>query len=227
MTPDRILVERVVSQNFDQNAYLVWKQGESRAVAIDPGFDVETLIRLIRSNKLDLAEIWITHGHTDHIIGLGRLHKEFPDAPIVASETEAAVLIDPEKNLSALMGHPFIAPKVDRIVQDGEQFSTAGMHVQVLIIPGHSPGSTVFVVTDQDPAAAFVGDVIFQGSVGRVDLHPVPGQNNGETLVRGIREKLFSLPEATMLFPGHGPATTIIREKQLNPYVGDDASLAF
>ncbi len=223
MTPDRILIERVVSKMFDQNSYLVWKQGESQAVAIDPGFEVETLIRLIRSNELTLAEIWITHGHADHIMGLGKLYKEFPEARIVSSEAESTVLTDPEKNLSAPMGFPVVAPKVHRIVKDGETFETAGMNVRTLIIPGHSPGSTVFVVTNQDPASAFVGDVIFQGSVGRVDLYATPGQNNGEILVKGIREKLFALPEDTMMFPGHGPATTIVREKHLNPYVGDDA----
>ncbi len=223
MTSDRIIIERVVSAMFDQNSYLVWKHGEPQAVAIDPGFEVESLIRLIRSNGLTLAEIWITHGHADHIMGLERLHREFPDARIVIGAAEEELLRDPEKNLSAPMGFPVVAPAAGKIVRGGESFDVAGMHVKTIEIAGHSPGSIVFVVTNQDPASAFVGDVIFQGSVGRVDLHTTHGQKNMEQLVSGIREKLFALPIETMLFPGHGPATTVVREKNENPFVGDHA----
>jgi glyoxylase-like metal-dependent hydrolase (beta-lactamase superfamily II) len=222
MTNERIIIERVVSKMFDQNTYLVWKQGESKAVAIDPGFEVESLIALIRSNRLSLAEIWITHGHADHIMGLDRLHKEFPDAAIVISAAEKPLLTDPEKNLSSPMGFPVVAPEATKIINGGDSFEVAGMHVRTFEISGHSPGSIVFIVTNQEPASAFVGDVIFQGSVGRADLMPSEGQKNMHTLISGIREKLFTLPEDTMLFPGHGPATTIHREKRMNPYVGDE-----
>lgn len=223
MTSDRIIIERVVSKMFDQNSYLVWKHGETQAVAIDPGFEVESLIRLIRSNGLTLEEIWITHGHADHIMGLDRLHREFPEARIVIGAAEEELLRDPEKNLSAPMGFPVVAPAAGKIVHDGDSFEVAGMQVKTFEIAGHSPGSIVFVVTNQDPASAFVGDVIFQGSVGRVDLHAAEGQKNMESLVSGIRDKLFAFPPETMLFPGHGPATTIHREKSVNPYVGDQA----
>ena len=148
MSTDRIITERVVSAMFDQNAYLVWKHGETKAVAIDPGFDVESLISLIHSNQLTLAAIWLTHGHADHIMGLERLKKAFPDAPIVIGVNEAALLTDPELNLSSPMGFPVVAPKADRT-------------------------------------------------------------------------KLFAFPDDTLLFPGHGPSTTIGREQQTNPYVGD------
>jgi len=111
MTSDRIIIERVVSAMFDQNSYLVWKHGEPQAVAIDPGFEVESLIRLIRSNGLTLAEIWITHGHADHIMGLDKLHREFPEARIVIGAAEEEMLRDPEKNLSAPMGFPVVAPQ--------------------------------------------------------------------------------------------------------------------
>lgn len=223
MSTDRIITERVVSAMFDQNAYLVWKHGETKAVAIDPGFDVESLIGLIHSNQLTLAAIWLTHGHADHIIGLERLKKAFPDAPIVIGVNEAALLTDPELNLSLPMGFPVVAPKADRTVVDGEQFEEAGMKVRVLEIPGHSPGSVVFVIENPKPNIAFVGDVIFAGSVGRADFKG----GDGRQLITGIRSKLFAFDDDTLLFPGHGPSTTIGQEQQTNPFVGYGVKLEF
>jgi len=221
MSADSINTERVISSMFDQNAYLVWKEGETHAVAVDPGFEVESLLRLIRQNNLTLAEIWITHGHADHIAGLGALKKAFPEAPIVIGVNEAAMLTDAQLNLSAPMGFPVVAPAADRTVAHGETFETAGLKVKVLEIPGHSPGSVVFVVENASPAIAIVGDVVFAGSVGRADF---PG-GNGRLLVSGIRSKLFTLPPETIILPGHGQKTTVGREKQTNPYAGDHASV--
>lgn len=147
---------------------------------------------------------------------LERLHREFPEARIVIGAAEEELLRDPEKNLSAPMGFPVVTA-AGKIVNDGDSFEVAGMHVKTLKSRATAQGSIVFVVTNQDPASAFVGDVIFQGSVGRVDLvAPPPGpEKHGNA--HGIRGKLFALPPETMLFPGHGPATTVYREKASIP----------
>lgn len=223
MSSGLIHTERVISPMFDQNAYLVWAEGETRAVAVDPGFEVDKLIGAIQARGLSLAEIWITHGHADHIVGLERLKKAFPDAPIVIGCNEAAMLTDAQLNLSAPMGFPVVAPKADRTVAEGDTFETAGLKVKVLEIPGHSPGSVVFVVENHQPPIAIVGDVIFAGSVGRADF---PG-GNGRQLISGIRSKLFTLPPQTKILPGHGGPTTVEREKKTNPYAGDHASTEF
>jgi glyoxylase-like metal-dependent hydrolase (beta-lactamase superfamily II) len=121
------------------------------------------------------------------------------------------------------MGFPVVAPKADRLVHDGDVFEVAGMKVRAIEIAGHSPGSIVFLVSNQDPASAFVGDVIFQGSVGRVDFDRAKMMDNRDLLMGGIRDKLYALPLETMLFPGHGPSTTIARERKTNQFVSDEA----
>jgi hydroxyacylglutathione hydrolase len=221
MNADRIIIERVVSPLFDQNSYIVWKSGQSVGVVIDPGFDAESLIALIRSNQLKIVAIWLTHGHADHIIGLEKLKKEFPQAEIVIGENEKQLLGDSELNLSSALGFPVIAPEADRTVLDGEQFQSAGLTVKVLEVPGHSPGSVVYVIENQEPPVAFVGDVIFRNSVGRADF---PG-GDMHMLISGIREKVLKLPDNTVLYPGHGIFTTVGTEKASNPYVGDGSGL--
>ena len=134
---------------------------------------------------------------------------------------DEAMLTDAQLNLSAPMGFPVVAPPADRTVAHGETFEAAGLTVKVLEIPGHSPGSVVFLLENASPPIAIVGDVVFAGSVGRADF---PG-GDGRLLVSGIRSKLFTLPPETIILPGHGPKTTVGREKQFNPYAGDNASV--
>jgi glyoxylase-like metal-dependent hydrolase (beta-lactamase superfamily II) len=128
------------------------------------------------------------------------------------------LLSDPEANLSAPFGQPLTSPPADRLVDDGERIELAGLTFEVREIPGHSPGSVVFLCDHLDPPFVFGGDVLFAGSVGRTDLG-----GNAPLLLSGIRSKLFNLPDETIVFPGHGPPTTIGEEKQSNPFVGQRA----
>jgi glyoxylase-like metal-dependent hydrolase (beta-lactamase superfamily II) len=209
-------IESVVSAPFDQNAYVAWRTGSDAALVIDPGFDTAGIERVLRANGLRVEAILNTHGHADHIAGNARMKAVYPDAPLVIGANEAALLTDAEANLSSGFGIALRSPPADRLVAEGETLEVAGFALRVLEIPGHSPGSVVYVAEDLRPAVAFVGDVIFAGSVGRCDF---PG-GDARRLIAGIRGKLFRLSDETVLLPGHGPATTIGEERRTNPYAG-------
>ncbi len=147
------------------------------------------------------------------------MKEAYPEAPLLIGRNDAPLLVDPEANLSAPFGLPFTSPEADRLIDDGERLELAGFSFEAREIPGHSPGSLVFVFDEYDPPFVLGGDVLFAGSVGRVDF---PG-GSGKTLIAGIRARLFDLPDDTVVFPGHGPATTVGRERRTNPYAGEGA----
>jgi hydroxyacylglutathione hydrolase len=211
-------IEAVESAPFAQVCYVFWRAGRADAIVIDPGFDPQSILDLLGRAGRKPAAILNTHGHVDHIAGNEAMKTAFPDAPLVIGRNEANLLRDPGANMSASMGLAIRSPDADRLVADGESFEAAGFRFSVREIPGHSPGSVVFICDEFDPPIVFGGDVLFAGSVGRTDL----GGDFG-LLRSGIHAKLFTLPEATRVFPGHGPATTVGRERRTNPYVGDDA----
>lgn len=214
-------VEEVVSAPFDQNAYVAWKPGSDEAVVVDPGFDVPAILDLLARHNLRPIAILNTHGHADHIAGNEAMKRVYPDIPLMIGRNEARLLTDPQANLSAPFGLPLVSPKADRLMDDGERLEVAGFSFLVREIPGHSPGSVVFLADAETPPFALAGDVLFSGSVGRTDF---PG-GSAETLFAGIRAKLFVLPDETIVFAGHGPATTVGREKRDNPFVGQEAGI--
>jgi glyoxylase-like metal-dependent hydrolase (beta-lactamase superfamily II) len=216
--PPSYTIEAIESAPFGEMSYVVWGAAQSEAVVVDPGFDPDSLVEILRRHRLGLAAILNTHGHADHIAGNGAMKHAFPTAPLIIGRNEAHLLEDADANLSAPFGLPLTSPPADRLVVDGERLELAGLSLEVREIPGHSPGSVVFVADGYDPIFVLGGDVLFAGSVGRTDL----GGNTAQ-LLAGIRAKLFSLPDTTVIYPGHGPATTVGRERLTNPFVGDHA----
>ncbi len=208
-------VETVVSAPLEQNAFIVWRRDSTEAVVVDPGFDVGAILGTLVRHSLRVVAILNTHGHYDHIAGNARLKQVVPKAPLIIGKNEASLLGDPAANLSAPFGLPQTSPAADRLVEDGERLQVAGFSFLVREIPGHSPGSVVFIADGEAPPFVLGGDVLFAGSVGRVDF---PG-GSGATLLRGIRTKLLTLPQETIVFPGHGPATTIGEEMRTNPFL--------
>lgn len=211
-------IEPIESAPFNQVAYLAWLTGGTDAIVVDPGFDTDTILSTLRRENLKLVAILNTHGHADHIAGNAALKDAYPDASLVIGRNETRLLIDADANLSAPFGMPFTSPPADRVVDDGERIEVAGFTFEVREIPGHSPGSVVFVCDQFDTPFVFGGDVLFAGSVGRTDLG-----GNGPQLISGIREKLFNLPDGTLVLPGHGPPTTVGEEKRTNPFAGQNA----
>jgi hydroxyacylglutathione hydrolase len=212
-------IESIESAPFGEMTYVVWKEGQGEALVVDPGFDPEAILELLRRHGLCLAAILNTHGHADHIAGNATMKRVYPTAPLIIGRNEGHLLTDPDANLSAPFRMPMTSPVADRLVADGEKIDLAGFSVEVREIPGHSPGSVVFVCDQFDPMFVFGGDVLFAGSIGRTDLGGSMPQ-----LLSGIRTKLFTLPDSTVIFPGHGPPTTIGHEMRSNPFVGQHAS---
>ena len=210
----RLQVETIVSVPFDENTYIVWLQGHEDALVIDPGLEPELILECLSRHGLTPAVILNTHGHADHIGGNEALKRAFPDPPLVIGEIDAVMLTDAWANLSAMFGAPITSPPADRVVREGDVLDYAGIRLEVLHIPGHSPGHVVFVYRTT-PLHVFGGDVLFRGSIGRYDFP----DGDGPLLLAGIREKLFTLPDDTIVYPGHGPVTTIGHEKRSNPYL--------
>lgn len=213
--PDSLLeLVAIVSQDFQENTFVARLRPRTDCVVVDPGMEPERIEQYLHRAGLVPAAILLTHGHADHIAGCGRLKQGWPQCPIVIGRGDSPKLEDASKNLSALFGFFVTSPAADHLVDDGDVYSAAGFEFHVLAVPGHSAGHVVYLWKGQDPFMAFVGDVIFAGSVGRTDFP----DGNADQLIRHIHSKVFTLPDDTVLYPGHGPATTVGYEKRHNPF---------
>jgi glyoxylase-like metal-dependent hydrolase (beta-lactamase superfamily II) len=211
----RLQIHTIVSMPFQENTYIVWLPGRKDTLVIDPGLEPDLILDFLREEELTPAAILNTHGHGDHIGGNEALKAAYPEAPLIIGIHEAALLSDADANLSAPFGAPITSPPADSLVREGEVIEAAGIRLEVLEVPGHSPGHVVYVYRDS-PCVVFGGDVLFRGSIGRYDFP----NSNGRLLLEGIRSKLFTLPPDTLVYPGHGPVTTIGHERHTNPFVG-------
>ena len=209
-------IAAVVSRMFGQNTYVAWWPGRADCLVDDPGFDSDKLFAFLEERQLTPAAILITHGHVDHIAGNHAVKQRWPDCPLVIGRGDADKLTDPMKNLSGLYDYNIVSPPADKLLDQGDVYSAAGFRLEVRDVPGHSSGHIVFVCLDIRPAIVFGGDVLFSGSVGRTDF---PG-GDFDQLHRAIHSQLFTLPDDTVVLPGHGGHTTIGIEKRQNPYVG-------
>ena len=201
---------------FGINTYLVYDPVTLCCAVIDPGMihkeEENAISDYILKNNLKLTHIINTHLHIDHVAGDNYLKKKY-EAPLLANAGDLFLL----KNLQAqaeLFGLPikFDAIEIDQNLEPGEVIKIGKGELKVIGVPGHSKGS----ITLYDPRDKFLiaGDALFQGSIGRTDL---PGGNHSE-LLKNIKENLFSLPDDTVVYPGHGPSTTIGAEKKFNPF---------
>lgn len=209
-------IHTIESMPFAENTYVVWQPGRDDALVIDPGLEPDAILDFLGEQGLRPAAILNTHGHADHIGGNAALKTAFPHAPLLIGVNDAPLLTDADANLSAPFGMPIVSPPADGLLREGDVVEHAGIRLEVLDVPGHSPGHIVFVCRDR-PVLVFGGDVLFRGSIGRSDF---PGCD-GPLLLAGIRGKLFPLPPDTVVYPGHGPVTTIGQEKRFNPFVGN------
>jgi hydroxyacylglutathione hydrolase len=196
---------------FATNTYIV--SDESRAWIVDPSFGPAPAIAHIRAQQLTVDAIVLTHAHVDHIAGISDVQKSLGPLPVWLHMAESSWLADPERNLGAALGMPISLPDPNRLLDDGETLTLGTSTWRVLHVPGHSPGS--IALYHADTHAVIGGDALFAGSIGRTDFPA----SDFDTLEASIRAKLYTLPDNTTVHPGHGPTTTIGREKQSNPYV--------
>jgi glyoxylase-like metal-dependent hydrolase (beta-lactamase superfamily II) len=197
---------------FAENSYFLFDPESRAAVAFDPGDEPDRLLDVIRREGLDVRAILNTHCHLDHVGAVSAL-KEATGAPFYIHPADR-FLLDAVPVQAQYFGlPPPPVPDVDGLLAGGQVFELAGGNISIRVIetPGHSPGSVTFHAGD----ILFAGDVLFQSSIGRTDL---PGGDH-ETLLRSIRERLLVFPDSTIVYPGHGPPTTIGRERATNPFL--------
>jgi hydroxyacylglutathione hydrolase len=208
-------LETIVSAPFEENTYVAHWPARTDCIVVDPGFAPQKIIAYLQRAALTPAAILNTHGHADHIAGNAALKQRWPECPLVIGAGEAHLLTDAVANLSQPFGFPVTSPAADQLVHEGETYAAAGFELQVYEIPGHSPGHVVFVCRQSQPFVVFGGDVLFAGGIGRFDF---PGGSLA-MLRDGIHRKLFTLPDDTIVLPGHGPPTTVGQERRSNPFL--------
>jgi glyoxylase-like metal-dependent hydrolase (beta-lactamase superfamily II) len=196
---------------FATNAYVL--ENGSDCVVIDCPYEPDALLEYLHSRKLVPSQLILTHAHCDHIGGLTAFRKAFPACRVLIHAAEAEFLSRPELNLSAFFGQPLSLPAADGLLQGGGSIALAGAEWTILHTPGHSPGSISLYAPSL--GIAIVGDTLFAGSIGRTDFP----NSDFDTLAASIRSELYTLPEVTRIFPGHGPESSVGKEKRSNSFV--------
>jgi len=199
---------------FEQNCSLVWDDATAQAAVIDPGGDLDLLLTEVARLGLKLEQIWLTHAHIDHAGGAGELAERL-SLPIIGPHEGDQFWIDGLAMQSARFGFPPArAFTPTRWLHDGDTVTLGSHTLQVRHCPGHTPGHVVFY--SPEIGRAFVGDVLFAGSIGRTDFP----QGNHQQLIDSITGRLWPMGDDTVFIPGHGPESSFGRERATNPFVG-------
>ncbi len=207
-----MIVEMLTVGPFQENCYVVGDEVSGEGALVDPGDEATRIALAVEQTGLEIGQIIITHAHIDHVGAIASLVAEYVCPVLMHEEAEAMLKTVPQQAM--MMGLRFgQVPKVDRHVADEEVLEVGSLRLRSLYTPGHAPGHLAFLVEGEE--VVFSGDALFAGSVGRVDL---PG-GGMEVLMRSIEERLMPLPDDTRVLSGHGPETTIGRERVTNPFL--------
>jgi glyoxylase-like metal-dependent hydrolase (beta-lactamase superfamily II) len=199
---------------FQQNCSLIWDDATTTGALVDPGGDIDRVLAVAAEKGVTIEKILLTHGHLDHIAGAGDVAARL-NVPIEGPHRDEAFWIDQLTQQTRVFGWPETPTPVEpaRWLEAGDTVTVGGLTLDVYLCPGHTPGHVVFV----EPAArvAFVGDVLFAGSVGRTDFP----KSDPDALIRSIKETLLPLGDDITFVPGHGPASTFGQERVANPFL--------
>ena len=200
---------------YQQNCSVIKCMETGKAAIVDPGGDVERILAAVEQMEASPEKVILTHAHMDHCAASDVLRQQL-EIPIEGPHREDAFWLDKLPEWCEMSGFPHAeAFTPDRWLEDGDTVEVGNQVLQVLHCPGHTPGHVVFIYQDQK--VAWVGDVLFQGSIGRTDFP----KGDHDQLISSIRDKLFPLGDDITFIPGHGPTSTFGQERQTNPFVAD------
>lgn len=201
---------------FQQNCSLVWDKATMEGVFVDPGGEADKLMKAADELGVTIKEIWLTHGHLDHAGGAEDVREKL-GVPVIGPHKDDQFWLDLIEESWAKYGQAGMGRNLipDRYLEDGETLKLGELEFGVVHTPGHTPGHVV--IYNQDLNIAFVGDVLFRGSVGRTDFP----RSNSQALIDSIKTKLWPLGDSMQFVPGHGPTSTFGQERKDNPFVGD------
>lgn len=207
-----LTIDTFVTGPLQVNTYLL--RCDDDAVVVDPGsFTQDAFWRFLQAEAVQPDAIWLTHAHGDHIAGVAALKQQFPAVTIVCPNVDAALMTDADMNLSRPLGLPIAAPPADHLVAVGDVLHVGSSEWTALDTSGHTAGGVSYHCPDA--GVVLTGDALFAGGIGRTDI---PG-GDATALLVNIERHLISLADETHVLPGHGPATTIGRERQGNPFL--------
>lgn len=204
-----MIIKELVVGPIMANCYILGCEDTNEAAVIDPGDEANKILLALADASLKVVALVNTHGHIDHAGGNKKM-KEATNAPVIIHSADAPMLGELASSGAAWGLSVENSPPPDRMVEDGDEITFGNITLKVIHTPGHSPGG-ISLYTDGN---VFVGDTLFQGSIGRTDL----GGGDYGTLISSVKNKLFTLGDDVKVYSGHGPATTIGREKQYNPF---------
>ncbi|MCX5702409.1 MAG: MBL fold metallo-hydrolase [Candidatus Omnitrophica bacterium] len=205
-----MILETLCLGSMQVNCYVLASEAGGQAIIIDPGAEEDKIKRILMRHKLKPAFIINTHGHIDHI----GCDDEF-GVPVYVHRQDAPMLKDPGVNLSAFLISPFSVKSKINPLEDKEKIELGKISLEVIHIPGHTPGGICLLMHKPSNKILFTGDSLFFQGIGRTDF---PGADEG-ILIESIKEKLFKLSDDTVIYPGHGPSSTIGEEKKNNPFL--------
>lgn len=204
-----MIVECLTVGPLMENCYILGDEKSKKSAVIDPGDEPERIVEKLKKKRLNCEYILLTHAHVDHVSGIKGV-VEATGARVYIHKNDAFMLKAAPVQALAFGMKPFMPPKIEKYLEDGEVIEFGDLKVKIIHTPGHSSGGICFLVEN----CIFVGDTIFQGSIGRTDL---PGGNYNE-LINSVETKIWTLPDDTIIYPGHGPETTVGYEKKYNPF---------
>ena len=208
-----MLLKQFTLSSMGTNSYVLGSSDGHGCLVIDMGAEPAPLLEYLQQKNLSLEAVILTHGHYDHIAGVNDVLKTHPQAKVILGRDAQKVASNPLRNLSAFFFKPSSVRQADLLVAQPDKIELAGLALEVLDLPGHSPGS--IGLYDPQAQSVYCGDTLFAGSVGRTDF---PGAS-GELLLQSIRNNLMTLPDQTKVWPGHGPPSSIGIERRTNPFL--------